>query len=226
MSRILGRREFWGLTFSVRPDILDPRPDTELLVETALAHAKARGLVNAPLRILDLGTGSGCLLAALLSELPQARGIAVDVSRQALSAAQENLRRLGLRHRAAFLCGDWAAAISSASFDIIVSNPPYIVSSAIGELDREVRGFDPHLALDGGPDGLAAYRALVPQAVKCLKEGALLLLETGFGQTQQVLEIVERCQDQALRLNASILLDLGGIDRAVAGVRQSLSLQP
>ncbi len=226
VSRILGRREFWGLSFSICPDVLDPRPDTELLVETALAHAKAQGLTNAPLRILDLGTGSGCLLAALLSELPQARGIGVDVSRRALAVAQENLHRLGLRGRAAFLCGDWAAAISCESFDIVVCNPPYIVSSVIDKLDREVRGFDPFLALDGGPDGLAAYRTLVPQAVKCLKEGALLLLENGIGQTQQVLEIVEGCQDEALKLNALILLDLCGIDRAVAGVRQSPSHQP
>ena len=227
VSRILGRREFWGLSFSVCPDVLDPRPDTELLVETAVAHAKANGLTNAPLRILDLGTGSGCLLAALLSELPQARGIAaVDVSRRALAVAQENLHRLGLRDRAGFLCGDWAAAISSASFDIVVCNPPYIVTSAIDKLDREVRDFDPHLALDGGPDGLAAYCVLVPQAVKCLKEGALLLLETGFRTNAASLEIVQGCQDRTLRLNASILLDLGGIDRAVAGVRQSPSHQP
>jgi release factor glutamine methyltransferase len=222
VSRIIGRREFWGLTLAVGPNVLDPRPETELLVETALAHAKAHSLTSAPLRILDLGTGSGCLLAALLSELPKAFGVGVDMSRTALAAAQENLRRLGLCHRAAFLCGDWAAALSTASFDIVVSNPPYIASSLIGHLDREVRGFDPHLALDGGMDGLDAYRALAPQAVKCLSEGALLLLETGRGQGGQVLEIIEKCQDQTIKLNTSILLDLGGSDRAVAGVRQSV----
>ena len=136
---------FGGLAFPFCPDVLDPRPDTELLVETALAHAKAQGLTNASLRILDLGTGSGCLLAALLSELPQARGVGVDVSRQALAVAQENLQRLGLRGRAetVFLCGDWAAAISSASFDIVVCNPPYIVSWLIEKLDKDVRDFDP-----------------------------------------------------------------------------------
>jgi release factor glutamine methyltransferase len=128
---------------------------------------------------------------------------------------------LGLCHRAAFLCGEWATAISCESFDIVVCNPPYIVSSEIERLAVEVRGFDPHLSLDGGADGLAAYRALAPLAVKSLKHGALLLLETGRGQGSQVLEILKGCQDGTAQLKLSIILDLSGIDRAVAGVRQS-----
>lgn len=126
VSRIAGRREFWGLSFGLSPHTLDPRPETELLVEAVLAHLRENGLGGRRLRILDLGVGSGCLLGALLSELPLAEGVGVDLNPDAALIARENLRALGLLPRAAFLCADWLDALSGASFDIIVSNPPYI----------------------------------------------------------------------------------------------------
>ena len=126
VSRIVGQREFWGLPFSLSPHTLDPRPETELLVEAVLGYVDEEGLVGAPLRILDLGTGTGCLLGSILSELPLSSGVGVDLSEDALWTARENLHRLGLLRRASFLCGNWAAGIGDASFDIIVCNPPYI----------------------------------------------------------------------------------------------------
>jgi release factor glutamine methyltransferase len=224
VSRILGRREFWGLTFEVSPHTLDPRPDTELLVEAALDYVKSKGLTHAPLRILDLGTGSGCLLGALLSELPEARGIGADISLGALAVARRNLARLGLLDRAAFLCGDWGSSIKSAAFDVIVCNPPYIAPAEIGGLEREVREFDPYIALDGGFDGLEAYRALAPEVLRLLGKG-FLIFETGKGQAQDVRGILSR-SGNAATLETEILTDLAGVERAVAGVRQSKRHKP
>ena len=170
VSRIIGYREFWGLPFSLSPYTLDPRPETELLVEAVLAYVRENGLLNSPLRILDLGTGSGCLLGALLSELPAAYGVGVDLSAGAISTARENLRRLGLLTRASFLCADWAGALGDAAFDIIVTNPPYICSSEIAGLEAGVKAFDPHLALDGGDDGFEAFRAILAQTFRVLKD--------------------------------------------------------
>lgn len=221
VSRIAGRREFWGLPFALTPHTLDPRPETELLAEAALRHVRETGRAGERLRILDLGAGSGCLLGALLTELPLATGAGVDINPRAALAARENLRALGLLPRSSFLCGDWLEALGDASFDIIVGNPPYIESSQIAELAIEVRAHDPHLALDGGADGLGAYRAILAQAFRVLRSDGFLALETGAGQARAVLDIVAAAPKNG-SFAAWILTDLSGIERAVAGVRQSL----
>jgi len=182
VSRILGRREFWSLPFTVTTAVLDPRADSETLVAAVLEHAP--GDRAAP-RLLDLGTGCGCLLLALLSELTSARGLGTDTSHAALMTAKENAKRLGLARRAAFVQASWCDAIGPG-WDIILSNPPYIAAAVISTLDPEVRCHDPQTALDGGADGLAAYRALLPGAVRCLASGGLLALEVGVGQAEAV----------------------------------------
>jgi release factor glutamine methyltransferase len=178
ISRILGSREFWSLRFAVGPATLDPRPDSETLVAAVLARIPDR---DAEIALLDLGTGTGCLLLALLSELPQARGIGIDISAAARDIAAANAKALGLEEQAEFRLGDWSRDIS-AQFDVILSNPPYIESTSIDGLEPEVAQFDPRAALDGGADGLSAYRALIPQAAERLKPGGLLALEIGAGQ--------------------------------------------
>ena len=225
VSRIIGHREFWGLPFSISPHTLDPRPETELLVEAVLDYVRAEGLANARLRVLDLGTGSGCLLGALLSELPLSTGVGVDRSEEALSVARENLRRLGLLNRASFLCADWALTLSDASFDVIVCNPPYICSSEIAGLEAEVRAFDPRLALDGGEDGLEAFRAILTQVFRVLRNKGFLIFETGYRQTQSVREMMMATLGTG-SLEARILTDLSRAKRAVAGVRQSVDCEP
>ncbi|HEV2300839.1 MAG TPA: peptide chain release factor N(5)-glutamine methyltransferase [Stellaceae bacterium] len=178
VSRILGRREFWGLDFLLSPETLDPRPESETLVEAVLRGIPDRG---APLLLLDLGTGTGCLLLALLSELPAARGIGVDITRGAAAAARANSRALGLDDRAGFLAGDWGQALAGR-FDVVVANPPYVATPAVPELPREVRDYDPRRALDGGPDGFGAYRALAPDAARLLAPEGLFACEIGIGQ--------------------------------------------
>jgi len=178
VSRILGRREFWSMTFAVGPATLDPRPDSETLVAAVLARIPDR---NAELELLDLGTGTGCLLLALLSELPRAKGVGIDISAEARDTAAANAAALGLAARADFRLGDWTRDIS-AQFDVIVSNPPYIESNLIAGLAPEVAQYDPRRALDGGTDGLSAYRTLIPQVAGCLRPGGLLALEIGAGQ--------------------------------------------
>ncbi len=178
VSRILGRREFWSLNFRITPVTLDPRPDSESLVQAVLERIPDHG---APLKILDLGTGSGCLLLALLSELPKARGLGVDVSEPALQVARENAATLGLAGRSRFERRSWAAGLSG-SWQLIVSNPPYIRESEIEGLAPEVIRYDPRLALAAGPEGLDAYRALVPQIASLLAPDGLVALEIGVGQ--------------------------------------------
>ena len=187
VSRILGRREFWSLDFAVTADTLDPRPETEVLVETVLARLPAPG---ADLRILDLGCGSGCILLALLTALSGAQGLGIDSSAAAVEVARGNAEALGLERRAAFRIGDWAAGLGG-TWQAIVSNPPYIVESEIEDLAPEVRGYDPHPALSGGPDGLDAYRVLLPQAVRLLAPEGLLALEFGAGQADAVQGLAE-----------------------------------
>lgn len=182
LARILGRREFWSLEFGLNPETLVPRPDSETLVEAALQHCSAP---QRPCRVLDLGTGSGCLLLALLSERPAAWGLGVDRVAGALRQAVANACALHMAERCAFLCGDWTTALAGR-FDLIVSNPPYIESGALEDLEPEVALYDPRLALDGGPDGLAAYRLLVPQAAGVLASDGWLILEIGLGQERQV----------------------------------------
>ena len=207
ISRILGRREFWSLNFAVGPATLDPRPDSETLVAAVLKHIADR---DAKLTLLDLGTGTGCLLLALLSELPQAHGIGIDISDSALRTASENAVSLGLSDRAEFRLGDWARDIS-AQCDVILSNPPYIESTAIAGLAPEVARFDPMAALDGGADGLDAYRAILPQAAERLKAGGLLALEIDAGQTAAVQALAAQADLKAL----DVARDLAGTERCL-----------
>ena len=184
VARIVGYKEFWSLRLRIGPATLVPRPETETIVETALAAIDAGGLRTRPLRIADLGTGSGALLLALLSELPNAFGIGTDISLDALRVAAENAERLGLRH-AAFAACDMGMALRGR-FDLIVSNPPYVASADIATLAPEVRDFDPRTALDGGPDGLDAYRSLVAAVQPLLAPGGIAVVELGIGQAQAV----------------------------------------
>jgi release factor glutamine methyltransferase len=184
VARIVGHKEFWSLKLRVDPSTLVPRPETETIVEAALAAIDAGGRRTRPLHIADLGTGSGALLLALLSELPNAFGVGTDISLGALRAAAGNARRLGL-HRAAFLACDMSAAISG-QFDLIVSNPPYVASADIATLAPEVRDFDPRTALDGGPDGLDAYRSIAVAVPLLLAPSGVAVVELGFGQAPAV----------------------------------------
>jgi release factor glutamine methyltransferase len=184
VARILGIKEFWSLQLRIDAATLVPRPETETVVEAALAAIDAAGKRSQPLRIADLGTGSGALILALLAELPNATGVGTDKSFPALRVARDNARRLGIA-RAAFLACDMAAALSGA-FDLIVSNPPYIASGDIAALAPEVRDFDPRTAIDGGPDGLDHYRAIAAVAPALLAPGGILVVELGAGQAAAV----------------------------------------
>jgi release factor glutamine methyltransferase len=213
VARILGFKEFWGLALQISPATLVPRPDTETVVELALEIWRAQRHSNPQPRIADIGTGSGAILLALLSELPRAVGVGTDINPTALRAASINATRLGLASRAAFVACNYAAALSG-EFDLVVSNPPYIRSAEIGSLPSEVRDFDPRGALDGGPDGLDAYRALVPQACGLLAPGATLVVEAGIGQSRNVEALMVA---SGLALEGPARADLAGIPRAVAG---------
>ncbi len=213
VSRILGVREFWSLAFALAPDCLDPRPNSETLVEAVLTDLDRRGGRAEPWRVLDLGTGSGCLLLALLAELPNATGLGVDASAGAIAAATENARRLGLAGRARLAVGDWTRGIEGR-FDAIVANPPYIETGAIEALAPEVRGWDPRAALDGGADGLDAYRAIVPGLANLMAPGAIAAFEIGWDQAERVASIARAAG-----------LVPGGIRRDVAGRDRCLLLQ-
>ncbi len=179
VSRIVGEREFWGLRFGLNAATLDPRPETEMLVAEAVAFAEGK---RAP-RLVDLGTGSGAIVIAFLDAIPQAKAIATDLSEEALAEARKNAERHGVAERIEFRQGAWWQAVPHTElFDIIVSNPPYIASETIPALQPEVRLFDPKLALDGGWDGLEAYRAIAAQAARRLNPGGVALLEIGANQ--------------------------------------------
>jgi release factor glutamine methyltransferase len=207
LSRILGRREFWSLPFRLGPAALDPRPDTETLVEAVLARLAGRA---AALSILDLGTGSGCIPLALLSELPAARAVGIDRSAAAAAIARENARALGLADRFAAVVADWDDALSGR-FDVVVSNPPYIPSGEIAGLAPEVARHDPPAALDGGPDGLAAYRRIVPRLGALLKPGGLGALEIGCDQAPAVRHLLAAAGLEGVETAR----DLGGRDRCL-----------
>jgi release factor glutamine methyltransferase len=212
IARILGSREFWGLPLQLSAATLVPRPDTETVVALALQMLRA-GPGADRARIVDIGTGSGAILLALLSELPDAMGVGTDISAAALRTASANARNLGLARRAAFVACDYASALSGP-FDLIVSNPPYIRSGEINDLASEVRDHDPLGALDGGSDGLDAYRALIPQAVRLLAPGGGLALEVGHDQGADVEQLMAAA---GLTLRGPPRTDLAGIPRAVAG---------
>jgi release factor glutamine methyltransferase len=186
LSRIVGRREFWGLEFMLSGDTLDPRPESETVVEAVLARLPDRA---GTYRFLDLGTGTGCLLLALLSEFPRAGGVGIDIAGGAVRAARRNAERLDLCGRADFVVGDWGRAVT-AGFDAVVANPPYIPTLAIAGLAPEVRDHDPHRALDGGADGLHAYRAVAVDVSRLLKPGGVFAAEIGQGQAEAVAAIL------------------------------------
>jgi release factor glutamine methyltransferase len=213
VARIIGEKEFWGLPLHLSPATLVPRPDTETVVELALELLRDGGNLDRPLRIADLGTGTGAILLALLSELPAAQGFGTDISEGALQTAAANAARAGLSNRAAFLACDYASGLTGP-FDLIVSNPPYIRSADIADLAPEVRNHDPLAALDGGADGLDAYRALIPQAAGLLAPGGALIVEAGAGQSSQIQALMVAA---GLTAAATPRADLGGIPRAVAG---------
>jgi len=213
VARIVGTREFWGLPLRLSAATLVPRPDTETVVELALEMLRRSAEPDRRLRIADLGTGSGAILLALLSELPGAHGVGTDISVAALRTASRNAVDLGLAARAAFVACDYAAALSGA-LDLIVSNPPYIGSADIAGLPVEVRDHDPLLALDGGADGLDAYRMLIPQAARLLAPDGALVVEAGHGQSGEIQGLIDAA---GLTCERPPKADLAGIRRAVAG---------
>jgi release factor glutamine methyltransferase len=213
VARVVGQKEFWGLPLKLSAATLVPRPDTETVVERALEVLRTDGAQDRALRIADLGTGSGAILLALLSELPNAEGIGTDISADALATAEANAAQLNLATRARFIRCDYAIALSG-TFDLIVSNPPYIRTKDIAGLAIEVREHDPILALDGGADGLAAYRALIPQSAALLAPGGALVVEAGQGQSGAIETLMT---GSGLTVEDRPKTDLAGIFRAVTG---------
>lgn len=208
LSKIYCKREFWGLEFEVNDDVLDPRPDSETIIDIALKlYTK-----DAPLRILDMGTGTGCLLIALLSEFPNANGMALDVSDKALAVAKRNAIRHNLDKRAEFLQSDWFEGLDDEErFDLIVSNPPYIRESVIPELEPEVRNFDPILALDGGADGLQAYKKIFSSFSHHLNPQGTGLFEIGYDQKEDVMRLGRESRFSRVNVHP----DLAGQPRVV-----------
>lgn len=211
LAQIVGKKEFWSLDFQITADVLCPRPDSECLIEAALAAVAGQGEPGSWFgRILDLGTGSGCLLLSLLTEWPAASGVGVDISQRALSIARLNGERLALAERAHWLCADWGAALNGC-FDLIVSNPPYITTGEAKTLAPEVQSFEPATALFAGEDGLQAYRALAGDLRRLLMPGGVALLEVGAGQAPSVEDLMEAKGLRPLGRRQ----DLSGIDRCL-----------
>jgi release factor glutamine methyltransferase len=208
VARIVGFKEFWGQRFAVSPDVLVPRPETETLVEAVL---HARPDKNERLHVLDLGTGSGALLAAILLERPAAIGIGIDRSDAALKIARNNLASLGLHERAALLCSDWGRALG-ARFDVVVANPPYIATAEVDKLPREVRSYDPREALDSGTDGLRSYRAILADLKRLLAPDGMAVVELGAGQEEAVAKLA---RDTDMVVVGSARRDLSGRPRAL-----------
>ena len=202
LSRIYGKREFWGLEFAIDEHTLDPRPDSETLIELALAHYKDK---HPPKTILDLGTGSGCLLLALLSEFKGANGIGIDISEGAVKAAQNNAKSVNLAERATFIQGEWGQSLDE-SFDLIVSNPPYISSEVIPNLDKNVKNHDPMNALDGGKNGLNAYNEIFSDLFRLMNDDGYAVFEIGFDQAEEI-----------MRLGKKYEIRIGGIHHDLAG---------
>ena len=218
LSRILGEREFYGRPFRLSPATLDPRADSETLIEVSLAIADAEGWRARPIRILDIGTGSGCLLLTLLAELPLAVGLGTDIGEEALATAAANAAALGLQERAAFARHDVLAGVEGA-FELVVSNPPYIPSADIAGLSPEVREYDPHAALDGGEDGLDIYRRIADGFERLSVDAAVL--EVGAGQADAVALLFQQEFLKTRRAELTRHCDLGGHTRCVAFRLQS-----
>ena len=214
VSRIVGEREFYGRLFSISPSVLDPRPDTETLVEQAISILRSQDEGFAGARIADIGTGSGAIIVTLLIELPGTVGVGVDISDEALEVAKANADRWRCLDRLELLSGSYLDELAEG-FDLIVSNPPYIACDELEDLPREVAGFDPAISLDGGQDGLDAYRAIVPAALEKLKCGGHLCVEVGQGQAESVLELMLAAGFVEADSVAAVKADLSGIDRVV-----------
>lgn len=214
VSHILGRKGFWKVMLSVNADVLTPRPETEVIVDYILKQFPESMAFD----LLDLGVGSGAIVLSILAERPAARGLATDISDEALAVARENAANLGLSSRIALARGDWTAGLADASFDAVVSNPPYIASEVIPTLEPEVKDFDPRLALDGGADGLDAYRALAPEVMRVLKPGGVFAVEIGFDQK----DAVEGLFNAAGAGDVWTIKDLSNHDRVVVGVKNPL----
>ncbi len=208
VARIVGEKEFWSLPFRISPRTLVPRPDTETLVATALEMVDAAGRRAEPLRLLDLGTGSGCILLATMSELPAAIGLGVDVDAGAVAVAGENAQRLGLADRARFTTGSWADGIVGP-FDVILANPPYVEEEALPDLPIEVIGYEPRIALSGGAGGIDGYRAIIPELPRLLAPSGFAVLEFGPRQGPAIAALAE-----AAGMTIEIRQDLAGRDRA------------
>jgi len=214
VSRILGAREFFGRSFALSPATLDPRPDSETLIETALAIADGEGWRGRPIRILDVGTGSGCLLVTLLAELPLATGVGTDVSAEALGTAMSNAVMHGVAERATFARHDALDGVVGP-FDLVVCNPPYIPSGEIATLAAEVRDYDPLAALDGGADGLDIYRRIIPELRRVAPCG-WVVLEVGAGQAEAVAKLLLQACGKTRQGEVLHRTDLGGHIRSVA----------
>ena len=213
VSHILGKKGFWKVELKVTRDVLTPRPDTETIVDALLKSLPE----EAPMRILDLGTGSGAILLALLAERPNWTGVGVDISPEALEVARENAALLKLEDRASFLHASWTEGQSDAHYDAVASNPPYIPTGDIAALEPEVSVHEPRLALDGGPDGLDAYRFLAPEVLRVLKPGAVFALEIGHDQGAAVEQLMQAAGAGYCR----VISDLGQHDRVVIGRAQA-----
>ena len=214
VSHILGRKGFWKIMLAVNANVLTPRPDTEVIVDMIL-KAIPEGQAFS---ILDLGVGSGAILLSILAERPGGKGLGVDVSEDALAVARENAANLGLASKLALLRGDWTTGLGDDGFDVVVSNPPYIASAVIETLEPEVSVHEPRLALDGGADGLDAYRILAPEILRVLKPGGIFAVEIGFDQK----EAVEALFRTAGAQDINTVLDLANHDRVVMGKKKAL----
>lgn len=216
VSRIIGLRGFHGLDFEISPATLDPRPETETLVEGVLALIADGRVPGGPAsRILDLGTGSGAILVALLARLPEATGLGVDISLPALDIARRNADRHGLSKRATFEASSWFDAVTG-TFDLIVANPPYIPSREVDNLDPEVRHYDPRGALDGGPDGIEPYRRIAAGVARVLRPGGWLAMEVGMGQSASVSAMLAPLASEITANQTTVWYDLSGTGRCVA----------
>lgn len=211
LSRIVGYREFWGLPFQLGPQTLDPRPDSETVVEAVLQRFPER---HRPLRILDLGTGSGCLLISLLAERPRAEGLGIDRSFAAAAVAAGNAASLGVGARSLFSVGNWLDALAGR-FDVVVANPPYVRTEELSGLAPEVAAYEPKLALDGGKDGLDCYRAIVSGLLPALADGGLVFLEFGEGQADAVEALLRHAGFSSFER----LVDLAGRERCLVAER-------
>ncbi|WP_165185273.1 peptide chain release factor N(5)-glutamine methyltransferase [Caulobacter soli] len=211
VSHIIGRKEFWKILLQVNKNVLTPRPETEVIVDEVLkAFPEAM-----PFNMLDLGVGSGTILLAVLAERPAAKGLGIDVSEDALAVARENAANLDLAGRVALMRGDWTSGLGDDSFDLVVSNPPYIATDVIETLEPEVRDHEPRLALDGGADGLDAYRVLAGEILRVLKPGAMFAVEIGYDQSAAVEALFKDVGAQ----NVKTIKDLSTHDRVITGTK-------